>query len=105
MYSRKECILSHSICSCICLLVDDNQEHFSFLMPVVKALIEKLSDMLSLSSYVPDLPLTHSGPVFYEDFQKFCQNIQWSSFIEKKVRKCALKVCKVLVLLLVCGLF
>lgn len=75
------------------MLTDDNQEHFSFLMPVVKALIEKLTDMLSLSSYVPDLPLTQSGPVFYEDFQKFCQNIQWSSFIEKKVRKHAANIC------------
>uniref|UniRef100_A0A1B6DB47 Neurobeachin-like protein 1 n=1 Tax=Clastoptera arizonana TaxID=38151 RepID=A0A1B6DB47_9HEMI len=67
-------------------LKNNNQEHFSFLMPVVKALIEKCSDMFSIPSQLPDLPVTHSGPVFYEDFQTYCQGQQWMTFIDKKIK-------------------
>lgn len=62
-----------------------NQEHYSFLMPVVKALIEKLSELLALSSHLPDLPHTLSGPTFYEHFQTFCQGEQWEAFMDKQV--------------------
>ncbi|KAJ9577826.1 hypothetical protein L9F63_025313, partial [Diploptera punctata] len=65
----------------------DNQEHYSFLIPVVKALLEKLNTVLGLASYVPDLPQTQAGPAFFDDFQLYCQQIQWRSFMEKKYRK------------------
>ncbi|KAG8260208.1 hypothetical protein J6590_102043 [Homalodisca vitripennis] len=61
-----------------------NQEHYSFLMPVVKALIEKLSDLLTMPSHLPDLPQTLSGPTFFEHFQNFCRGEQWTAFMEKQ---------------------
>ncbi|XP_063234189.1 neurobeachin-like protein 1 isoform X2 [Bacillus rossius redtenbacheri] len=64
----------------------DNQEHYSFLIPVVKALLDKLGPSLGLRSHLPDLPATQSGPAFFDDFQRYCLQPQWTSFMEKKVR-------------------
>ncbi|XP_075227690.1 neurobeachin-like protein 1 [Lycorma delicatula] len=66
---------------------EENQEHYSFLIPVVKALLEKLKDMLNTSDNLPDLPQPQAGPIFYEGFQSYCQGPEWSSFIENKVQK------------------
>ena len=66
-------------------LTGGDSEGYSFLMPVLKALIEKSRSILNLSSTVPDLPPTTSGPVFFEDFQMYSTSKQWTTFIEKKV--------------------
>lgn len=60
-------------------------EGYSFLMPVLKALLEKSHKILNLSVQVPDLPPTASGPVFFNDFQMYITTQQWCSFIKKKV--------------------
>lgn len=62
-------------------------EGYSFLMPVLKALLEKSRVILNLTVHAPDLPPTASGPVFFNDFQMYITTKQWCSFIEKKVRK------------------
>lgn len=64
-----------------------DSEGYSFLMPVLKALLEKSRVILNLNVNVPDLPPTTSGPVFFNDFQMYCTSKQWTSFIEKKVRR------------------
>lgn len=64
-----------------------NCEEYSFLMPIMKALLEKTSSILNLSTNVPDLPPISSGPVFFEQFQMYSVTRQWTSFIEKMVSK------------------
>lgn len=63
-----------------------HSEEYSFLMPVLKALLEKSRNILCLSTIVPDLPPTSLGPVFFEDFQMYSGTKQWTTFIEKQVR-------------------
>jgi hypothetical protein len=65
----------------------DNQEHYYFLIPVVKALLEKLSVTFGLATHLPGLPQTQAGPTFFDDFQSYCQEAQWKMFMEKKVGK------------------
>lgn len=67
------------------LFVVGHPDQYSFLMPVMKALIDKSRVILSLSVNVPDLPPTASGPVFFHDFQMYSGSKQWTSFIDKKV--------------------
>lgn len=62
-----------------------NSEQYAFLMPVLKALLEKSRVVLGLSSHAPDLPPTSSGPVFFNDFQMYSCSNQWTTFIETKV--------------------
>lgn len=63
----------------------DNQEHYSFLIPVTKALVERLSSPLCVPQYCLDLPSTSVGPVFFEEFQSYCKCDQWRQFMEQKV--------------------
>lgn len=67
-----------------CFLVGDPEE-YSFLMPVMKALIEKCRNVFSLDINLPDLPSTSSGPVFFNDFQMYSTSKKWRNFMEKIV--------------------
>lgn len=60
-------------------------DEYSFLMPVMKALLEKSATILSLIVNVPDLPPVASGPVFFEEFQMYSGSKQWTNFIDRKV--------------------
>lgn len=62
-----------------------NSEQYSFLMPVMKALLEKSRSILNLNSNTPDLPPTSSGPVFFHEFQMYCTSKQWNNFVDKGV--------------------
>ncbi|EDW34755.1 GL12834 [Drosophila persimilis] len=60
-----------------------NPEEYSFLMPVMKALLEKCRLAFNLDSTLPDLPSTSSGPVFFNDFQMYSTSKKWRNFIER----------------------
>lgn len=64
---------------------EGNPDQYSFLMPILKAMLEKNKDMFDLSSNTPDLPDISTGPVFFQNFQIYATTKQWLSFIEKKV--------------------
>ncbi|KQS43568.1 neurobeachin-like protein 1 isoform X1 [Drosophila erecta] len=63
-----------------------NPEEYSFLMPVMKALLEKCRIAFNLDYTLPDLPSTSSGPVFFNDFQMYSTSKKWRNFIERKVK-------------------
>ncbi|KFB43538.1 AGAP003395-PA-like protein [Anopheles sinensis] len=79
--------LMYSLNQAMCSAIEvDNSEQYSFLIPVMKALLEKSRTVLGLATHTPDLPATSSGPIFFQDFQSYCASRQWTTFIEKKVR-------------------
>uniref|UniRef100_A0A182PS34 DUF4704 domain-containing protein n=1 Tax=Anopheles epiroticus TaxID=199890 RepID=A0A182PS34_9DIPT len=79
--------LMYSLNQAICNAIEvDNSEQYSFLIPVMKALLEKSRTVLGLATHTPDLPATSSGPIFFQDFQTYCASRQWTTFIDKKVR-------------------
>ncbi|XP_054734864.1 neurobeachin-like protein 1 isoform X2 [Anastrepha obliqua] len=63
-----------------------NPEEYSFLMPVMKALLEKCRNAFNLDINLPDLPPTSSGPVFFNDFQMYSTSKKWRNFIERIVK-------------------
>ncbi|XP_073843399.1 neurobeachin-like protein 1 isoform X2 [Musca autumnalis] len=63
-----------------------NPEQYSFLMPVMKALIEKCRIVFNLDSVLPDLPPTSSGPVFFNDFQMYSTSKKWRNFMERIIQ-------------------
>ncbi|XP_061165431.1 neurobeachin-like protein 1 isoform X2 [Saccostrea echinata] len=66
--------------------VRDNSDTYSFLIPVMKALLDKASGLLNLDLLLPDLPPTNNSPSFFDDFKSFCVSDQWKQFIESYVK-------------------
>lgn len=61
-------------------------EHYSFIVPLMKTLIGKLSDSAFVDEDVlSELNAINSGPGFFESFQGTCRDNRWISFIEMKV--------------------
>nr|XP_040227141.2 neurobeachin-like protein 1 isoform X2 [Anopheles coluzzii] len=79
--------LMYSLNQAMCNAIEvDNAEQYSFLIPVMKALLEKSRTVLGLATHTPDLPATSSGPIFFQDFQTYCASRQWTTFIDKKIK-------------------
>jgi hypothetical protein len=62
-------------------------EHYSFIAPVMKALLAKSKDSLSLTTQLPSLNLRNvsAGSNFFEDFKTYCRGEEWAYFLEKKI--------------------
>ncbi|XP_062978473.1 neurobeachin-like protein 2 isoform X1 [Elgaria multicarinata webbii] len=61
-------------------------ETFSWLVPIIRTLMDQCYDILQLQHFLPSLPPTNGSPTFYEDFQVFCTTPEWIAFIEKHVQ-------------------
>lgn len=60
-------------------------ETFSWLVSIIRTLMDQCYDTLQLQHFLPSLPPTNGSPTFYEDFQVFCTTPEWRVFIEKHV--------------------
>lgn len=62
-------------------------ERYSFILPLVKTLITKLSEPLNISnSELPNLTEVLYSGNFYDRFLPYCSTEEWTVFIETKVR-------------------
>ncbi|XP_042328517.1 neurobeachin-like protein 2 isoform X2 [Sceloporus undulatus] len=61
-------------------------ETFSWLVPIIRTLMDQCYDILQLQQFLPSLPPTNGSPTFYEDFQVFCTTPEWMAFIERHVQ-------------------
>ncbi|XP_069067022.1 neurobeachin-like protein 2 isoform X2 [Pleurodeles waltl] len=61
-------------------------EMFSWLVPIIRTLMDHCFDTLQLQYHLPSLPPTNGSPTFYEDFQDYCHTFEWKTFIEKHVQ-------------------
>jgi len=62
-------------------------ERYSFILPLVKTLITKLSEPLNISnSELPNLTEVLYSGNFYDRFLPYCSTDEWTVFIETKVR-------------------
>ncbi|XP_069107826.1 neurobeachin-like protein 1 isoform X1 [Argopecten irradians] len=65
--------------------VTENTDNYSFLIPVLKALIDKAFDLLNLDLHLPNLPPTARSPTFFDDFRAYCLTEEWTVFVESYV--------------------
>ncbi|NWY04565.1 NBEL2 protein, partial [Nothoprocta ornata] len=66
--------------------LDAKSEVFSWLVPIIRTLMDQSYESLQLQHFLPSLPPTNGSPTFYEDFQLFCTTAEWRGFIEKHVQ-------------------
>lgn len=60
-------------------------ERCSWLVPLVRTLLDRAYEPLGLQWGLPSLPPTNGSPTFFEDFQAFCTTPEWRHFIDKQV--------------------
>ncbi|XP_046540316.1 neurobeachin-like protein 2 isoform X3 [Equus quagga] len=61
-------------------------ERCSWLVPLVRTLLDRAYGPLGLQWGLPSLPPTNGSPTFFEDFQAFCVTPEWRHFIDKQVQ-------------------
>nr|XP_013015685.1 neurobeachin-like protein 2 isoform X2 [Cavia porcellus] len=61
-------------------------ERCSWLVPLVRTLLDRAYEPLGLQWGLPSLPPTNGSPTFFEDFQAFCATPEWRQFIDKEVQ-------------------
>ncbi|KAM5291942.1 neurobeachin-like protein 2 [Ctenodactylus gundi] len=61
-------------------------ERCSWLVPLVRTLLDRAYEPLGLQWGLPSLPPTNGSPTFFEDFQVFCATPEWRHFIDKQVQ-------------------
>ncbi|NXA19842.1 NBEL2 protein, partial [Ibidorhyncha struthersii] len=66
--------------------LEAKSETFSWLVPIIRTLMDQCYETLQLQLFLPSLPPTNGSPTFYEDFQLFCTTPEWRGFIEKHVQ-------------------
>lgn len=67
-------------------LQNEDEDFYSFLIPVVRALLEKILQTLNAKRYLQNMPLLVNAPAFYENFQKYAFSLEWKKFIEKIIK-------------------
>ncbi|XP_066487542.1 neurobeachin-like protein 2 [Tiliqua scincoides] len=66
--------------------LNTKSDTFSWLVPIIRTLMDQCYGTLQLQHFLPSLPPTNGSPTFYEDFQVFCTSLEWKTFIEKHVQ-------------------
>ncbi len=74
--------------------LESEGEHYAFIAPVMKALLLKSKDSLSLTTQLPSLNLrgastTGGGSGFFDEFRTYCKCEEWTYFVEKKAKPLA----------------
>ncbi|XP_037563359.1 neurobeachin-like protein 1 isoform X2 [Dermacentor silvarum] len=65
---------------------DGDQEQYSFVIPVVRALLERVGLRLRAWQHLPSQPNMDAGPAFFDQFQKYALTPEWTSFVSNVVR-------------------
>lgn len=58
----------------------------SWLVPLVRTLLDRAYEPLGLQWRLPSLPPTNGSPTFFEDLLAFCATPEWRHFIDKQVQ-------------------
>ncbi|XP_034615649.1 LOW QUALITY PROTEIN: neurobeachin-like protein 2 [Trachemys scripta elegans] len=83
---EEACYLLGKLESPLSRALHPKSEAFSWLLPIIRTLLDQCYDTLQLQRWLPSLPPTNGSPTFYEDFQLFCTTPEWRAFIEKHVQ-------------------
>ncbi|XP_039377605.1 neurobeachin-like protein 2 isoform X7 [Mauremys reevesii] len=83
---EEACYLLGKLESPLSRALHPKSEAFSWLLPIIRTLLDQCYETLQLQHRLPSLPPTNGSPTFYEDFQLFCTSPEWRAFIEKHVQ-------------------
>ncbi|XP_041374666.1 neurobeachin-like protein 1 [Gigantopelta aegis] len=67
--------------SIILKAVEENTDNYAFVIPVLKALVDKGYVLLNMEVSLPNLPHTSMSPTFFDDFRQYCCSDEWRNFV------------------------
>ncbi|CAG5122759.1 unnamed protein product, partial [Candidula unifasciata] len=65
--------------------IEANTDNYAYLMPVLRALIDKGQELLTISTHLPHLPKTSLSSTFFDDFKTYAYSEEWQTFISNYV--------------------
>ncbi|KAH9489603.1 Neurobeachin-like protein 1 [Bulinus truncatus] len=65
--------------------IHKNSDNYTFLMNVLRALVEKGQELLTINIHLPHLPKTSKNPSFFDDFKTYVYSEEWQRFIASYV--------------------
>ncbi|RUS76849.1 hypothetical protein EGW08_015382, partial [Elysia chlorotica] len=65
--------------------LEGGTDNYSYLMPVLRALIDKGEELLTISTQLPHLPKTTMSPTFFDDFKIYAYSEEWQHFISNYI--------------------
>ncbi|GFR76164.1 neurobeachin-like protein 1 [Elysia marginata] len=65
--------------------LEGGTDNYSYLMPVLRALIDKGEELLTISTQLPHLPQTSMSPTFFDDFKIYTYSEEWQHFISNYI--------------------
>ncbi|XP_033848417.3 neurobeachin-like protein 2 isoform X3 [Acipenser ruthenus] len=71
--------LSHSLAA-------GRADSFTYLVPIVRTLLDQHYEMLELQHLLPNMPPTNGSSTLFEDLQNYCSAVEWQTFIEKHIQ-------------------
>uniref|UniRef100_A0A2I4BEJ2 Neurobeachin-like protein 2 n=1 Tax=Austrofundulus limnaeus TaxID=52670 RepID=A0A2I4BEJ2_AUSLI len=64
---------------------EQTEEIYSFLVPLLRTLLSKVSRLLYMELHLPQLPDTNGSPSFFEDFKLYCNSPEWRVYLDKYI--------------------
>ncbi|XP_006816022.1 neurobeachin-like protein 1 [Saccoglossus kowalevskii] len=92
--TAEACYLLGSVDRALVKSLKGDKKTYSFLIPLMRAVIDKYVEPLNMKLHLPTLPMTNMSPTFFEDFQKYCLDPEWRAFIEKQVHPMMEEFCE-----------
>ena len=85
--SRREvCYVLSALNDALFMAIDmSNQEHISFIVPVLRLMLEKWAATLSSARYLPNVPALSVSPQTWPIIQKYFRSPEWGNFIGNHV--------------------
>ncbi|XP_077997957.1 neurobeachin-like protein 1 isoform X2 [Glandiceps talaboti] len=84
--TQEACYLLGSVDKALVRSLRGDKKTYSFLIPLMRAVVDKCTEPLKMKSHLPTLPKTSMSPTFFEDFQVYCLSKEWRDFVEKQVQ-------------------
>ncbi|CAF0830697.1 unnamed protein product [Rotaria sp. Silwood1] len=71
---------------------DEDGEHFGYLIPIMKTIIDKSYEILQMNVQIPNVPLRKATSTALDDFRQYCSSSdsqEWQMFIQRHVEPLA----------------
>ena len=68
---------------------NEDSEHLTYLLPIIKTLVDKSYEILQMNVQIPNIPLHKATSTALDDFRHYSSNEEWQRFIQRQLEPLA----------------